>query len=91
MITLHLLSWATHLHKQNNLQNSQHENLLQDVQQIFFKTKKREDKSELKWVKRIKKEIIIQDQGRHNSLSTKQISTDLELNPSYLSREFKIF
>lgn len=82
-----LYSWATHLHKQKHLQNSPFENLLQDVYNKFLKAKKEDKKRAPKWVKELKE--MIQDQvDTQFTFDLKQISTDLELNPSYLSREF---
>lgn len=81
-----LYSWATHLHKQNHLQNSPFENLLHEVYKKFLNEKKSNKKTP-SWVKELKE--IIQDQiDTQFTFDLKQISTDLELNPSYLSREF---
>lgn len=81
-----LYSWATHLHKQNHLQNSPFENLLHEVYKKFL-TEKKSNKKTPAWVKELKE--IIQDQiDTHFTFDLKQISNDLELNPSYLSREF---
>lgn len=81
-----LYSWATHLHKQNHLQNSPFENLLHEVYKKFL-TEKKSNKKAPAWVKELKE--IIQDQiDTHFTFDLKQISNDLELNPSYLSREF---
>ncbi|MBP1225665.1 chromate resistance protein ChrB domain-containing protein [Flavobacterium sp. 1355] len=81
-----LYSWATHLHKQNHLQNSPFENLLHEVYQKFL-TEKKSNKKTPSWVKELKE--IIQDQiDTQFTFDLKQISNDLELNPSYLSREF---
>ncbi len=81
-----LYSWATHLYNQKHLQNSPFENLLHDVYEKFLKTKKNKKKIPL-WVKELK--AIVQDQiDMQLSFDLKQISSDLELNPSYLSREF---
>ncbi|MCC9073476.1 chromate resistance protein [Flavobacterium sp. F-65] len=82
-----LYSWATHLHKQSHLQNSPFENLLHDVYNKFLKDKKTNDKKTPVWVKDLKG--IIQDQiDTQFTFDLKKISNDLELNPSYLSREF---
>ena len=81
-----LYSWATHLHKQNHLQNSPFENLLHEVYKKFLNEKKSNKKTP-SWVKELKE--IIQDQiDTQFNFDLKQISNDLELNPSYLSREF---
>jgi len=82
-----LYSWAKHLYKQKHLQNSPFENLLHDVYVKFLKTKNNDKKKIPDWVKDVKE--MIQDQiDTQLSLDLKKVSTDLELNPSYLSREF---
>lgn len=82
-----LYSWATHLYKQNHLQNSPFENLLHQVYHKFLKEKKSDTKKAPAWVKDLK--AIIQDQlDTQFTFDLKKISNDLELNPSYLSREF---
>jgi len=82
-----LYSWATHLYKQNHLQNSPFENLLHEVYQKILKEKKASNKKTPSWVKDLK--AIIQDQiDTQFTFDLKKISNDLELNPSYLSREF---
>ncbi|AXB57688.1 MULTISPECIES: chromate resistance protein ChrB domain-containing protein [Flavobacterium] len=81
-----LYSWATHLYKQNHLQNSPFENLLHEVYNKFLKEKKSANKTP-SWVKDLKE--IIQDQiDAQFAFDLKKISNDLDLNPSYLSREF---
>ncbi|TPG45112.1 chromate resistance protein ChrB domain-containing protein [Flavobacterium pectinovorum] len=81
-----LYSWATHLYKQNHLQNSPFENLLHEVYNKFLIEKKSNQKTP-SWVKDLK--AIIQDQiDTQFTFDLKKISNDLELNPSYLSREF---
>jgi AraC-like DNA-binding protein len=81
-----LYSWATHLYKQNHLQNSPFENLLHEVY-IKFLNEKKSSKKIPSWVKDLKD--IIQDQiDTQFAFDLKKISNDLELNPSYLSREF---
>jgi len=81
-----LYSWATHLHKQNHLQNSPFENLLHEVYNKLL-IEKKSNKKTPSWVKELKE--IIQDQiDTQFTFDLKQISNDLELNPSYLSREF---
>lgn len=81
-----LYSWATHLYKQNHLQNSPFENLLHEVYNKFLNEKKSNKKTP-SWVQELKE--IIQDQiDTRFTFDLKQISNDLELNSSYLSREF---
>jgi hypothetical protein len=82
-----LYSWATHLYKQKHLQNSPFENMLHEVYNKFLKDKKTDKKKAPAWVKDLK--AIIQDQiDTQFTFDLKKISNDLELNPSYLSREF---
>ncbi|MDQ6530669.1 chromate resistance protein ChrB domain-containing protein [Flavobacterium sp. LHD-85] len=81
-----LYSWATHLYQQNHLQNSPFEKLLHEVYNKFLKDKKASGKTPL-WVKDLKN--IIQDQiDAQFTFDLKKISSELDLNPSYLSREF---
>ena len=82
-----LYSWATHLYQQKHLQNSPFENLLHEVYHKFLKDKKATKKKAPAWVKDLK--AMIQDQiDTQFTFDLKKISNDLELNPSYLSREF---
>ena len=82
-----LYSWATHLQKQKHLQNSPFENLLHEVYNRFLKDKATGKKKIPNWVNDLKE--IIQDQiDTQFTFDLKKISSDLELNPSYLSREF---
>ena len=82
-----LYSWATHLQKQKHLQNSPFENLLHEVYNRFLKDKATGKKKIPNWVNDLKE--IIQDQiDTQFTFDLKKISNDLELNPSYLSREF---
>ena len=82
-----LYSWASHLYHQKHLQNSPFENLLHEVYNKFLKANKTEKKKVPGWVKELKE--MIQDQiDAQFTFDLKKISTDLELNPSYLSREF---
>ncbi|HSC53379.1 MAG TPA: chromate resistance protein ChrB domain-containing protein [Phnomibacter sp.] len=82
-----LYSWATHLHKQKHLQNSPFENLLHEVYTKFLKEKKTNQQKIPAWVKDLKG--MIQDQiDTQFTFNLKKISSDLELNPSYVSREF---
>lgn len=81
-----LYSWATHLYKQKHLQNSPFENLLHEVYSKFLKDKKTTGKTPA-WVKDLKN--LIQDQiDAQFAFDLKKISGELDLNPSYLSREF---
>lgn len=82
-----LYSWATHLYNQKHLQNSPFENLLHEVYEKFLKSKHTHKQKVPDWVKELKN--IIQDQiDTQFTFDLKKISSDLELNPSYLSREF---
>jgi len=79
-----LYSWAKHLQHERHTQ-SPFESLLMDIYRAFLKEKGTKDKPA--WVKQIKE--IIQDQLDANlALSLKDISKNLDVNPSYLSREF---
>lgn len=81
-----LYSWATHLYQQSHLQNSPFEKLLHEVYNKFIKDKKTSGKTP-SWVKDLKN--IIQDQiDTQFTFDLKKISNELNLNPSYLSREF---
>ena len=81
-----LYSWATHLYQQNHLQNSPFEKLLHEVYNKFLKDKKALGKTP-SWVKDLKN--LIQDQvDAQFAFDLKKISSELDLNPSYLSREF---
>ncbi|WP_264551189.1 chromate resistance protein ChrB domain-containing protein [Flavobacterium sp. N2038] len=81
-----LYSWAKHLYQQNHLQNSPFESLLHEVYKKFLIEKKTSKKTPA-WVKELKN--IIQDQiDAQFTFDLKKISNDLELNSSYLSREF---
>ncbi|MBB4802598.1 hypothetical protein HNP37_002673 [Flavobacterium nitrogenifigens] len=81
-----LYSWATHLYTQKHLQNNPFENLLHEVYSKLLKDKKNTGKTP-SWVKDLKE--IIQDQiDAQFAFDLKKISTELDLNPSYLSREF---
>jgi AraC-like DNA-binding protein len=82
-----LYSWATHLYKQKHLQNSPFENLLHDVYKKILQTNPAGKKKIPGWAKELKE--IIQDQiDTQFTFNFKKISTDLAINPSYLSREF---
>jgi AraC-like DNA-binding protein len=80
-----LYSWATSLRKQSHLQNSPFENLLHEVYNKFLK---HSDKKKIpNWVNDLKE--IIQDQiDTQFTFDLKKISSDLDINPSYLSRAF---
>ncbi|SHG33055.1 chromate resistance protein ChrB domain-containing protein [Flavobacterium defluvii] len=81
-----LYSWASHLYKQKHLTNSPFENLLHEVYNKFLKDKKTAGKTP-SWVKDLKD--LIQDQiDAQFAFDLKKISNELDLNPSYLSREF---
>lgn len=81
-----LYSWATHLYQQNHLQNSPFEKLLHEVYNKFLNDKKTSGKTP-SWVKDLKN--IIQDQiDTQFTFDLKKISSELDLNPSYLSRKF---
>lgn len=81
-----LYSWASHLYKQNHLQNSPFEKLLHEVYSKILKEGKTSGKTP-SWVQDLKD--IIQDQiDTQFTFDLKKISNELDLNPSYLSREF---
>ena len=80
-----LYSWATYLYQQKHLQNSPFENLLHEVYLKFLKSKSAARQPQ--WVIELKE--MIQDQmDAQMSVDFKKLSSQLELNPSYLSREF---
>ena len=78
-----LYSWAKHLQKEKHTQNPV-DHLFIDVFNKFIKQKAAQKKTP-EWVKELK--AIIQDQVDTN-LSLTNISKSLDINPSYLSREF---
>jgi AraC-like DNA-binding protein len=81
-----LYNWATHLYDHRHLQNSPFENLLHTVFQKM-KAETPEKKKAPQWVADLKN--IIQDQiDTQFVFDLKKISGELEINPSYLSREF---
>ncbi|WP_163411049.1 chromate resistance protein ChrB domain-containing protein [Flavobacterium ajazii] len=81
-----LYSWASHLYQQNHLQNSPFEKLLHEVYNKLLKENKSSGKTP-SWVQDLKD--IIQDQiDTQFTFDLKKISNELDLNPSYLSREF---
>ena len=79
-----LYSWAKHLQKEKHTQQP-FENLLLDVLKKFIKNKRGPGKKMPEWAKELKE--MIQDHIDTN-LSLKELSKDLDINPSYLSREF---
>lgn len=78
-----LYSWAKHLQKEKHTQNPV-DHVFIDVFNKFIKQKAAQKKTP-DWVKELKQ--IIQDQVDTN-LSLTDISKSLDINPSYLSREF---
>jgi AraC-like DNA-binding protein len=79
-----LYSWARFLQKEKHTQQP-FENLLLDVFNTYLKSKPGSKKKTPAWAQELKE--IIQDHIDTN-LSLKEISKNLEINPSYLSREF---
>jgi AraC-like DNA-binding protein len=79
-----LYSWAKYLQKEKHTQQP-FENLLLDVFNTYLKTKAGSKRKIPVWAQELKE--IIQDHIDTN-LSLKEISKGLEINPSYLSREF---
>jgi len=79
-----LYSWAKHLQKEKHTQQP-FENLLLEVFKKFIKTKQAKGKKIPGWAIELKE--MIQDHI-DTSLSLKELSKDLDINPSYLSREF---
>src|SRR5919107_1583356 len=78
-----LYSWAKHLQKEKHTQNPV-DNVFIDVYNKCIKQKSAQKKTP-DWVKELKQ--IIQDQIDTN-LNLTEISKSLDINPSYLSREF---
>ncbi|MFB9080596.1 chromate resistance protein ChrB domain-containing protein [Flavobacterium procerum] len=80
-----LYSWAVHMYKEKHLQNSPFEKLLHEVYSKFLKDSK--SAKTPSWVKELKN--MIQDQiDAQFAFDLKKISSELDLNPSYISREF---
>lgn len=79
-----LYSWARHLQKEKHTQQP-YENLLLQVFNRFLKSKQRAGNRMPAWAQELKE--MIQDHIDTN-LSLKELSKDLDINPSYLSREF---
>ena len=78
-----LYSWAKHLQKEKHTQNPI-DNIFSDVFNRFIKQKSSKKKIP-DWVKELKQ--IIQDQV-DSHLNLTELSRSLDINPSYLSREF---
>jgi len=78
-----LYSWASYLKDEKHTQQP-FENLLVDVFNRYLKTKK-DFKKIPAWAKELRE--MIQDQVDTN-LTLKELSKNLDINPSYLSREF---
>lgn len=78
-----LYTWAKYLQKEKHIQNPV-DHIFIDVFNKFIKKKSAQKKSP-DWVKELKE--IIQDQIDTN-LNLTEISKSLDINPSYLSREF---
>ncbi|HEX6849152.1 MAG TPA: chromate resistance protein ChrB domain-containing protein [Chitinophagaceae bacterium] len=78
-----LYSWAKHLQKEKHTQNPI-DHVFIDVYNKFIKQKSSQKKTP-SWVMELKQ--IMQDQVDTN-LNLTQISKSLDINPSYLSREF---
>ncbi len=79
-----LYSWAQYLQKEKHTQQP-FESLLLNVFHKILKSKKGSGKKIPAWAQELKE--IIQDQIDTN-ISLKEISKGLDINPSYLSREF---
>jgi AraC-like DNA-binding protein len=79
-----LYSWAKHLQKEKHTQQP-FENLLLEVFSKFLKSKQKAGKNLPAWANELKE--MIQDHI-DTSLTLKELSKDLDINPSYLSREF---
>jgi AraC-like DNA-binding protein len=79
-----LYSWAKHLQKEKHTQQP-FEHLLLSVFNNYLKTNPRSKKKIPDWARELKE--IIQDHIDTN-LSLKEISKNLEISPSYVSREF---
>ena len=78
-----LYSWAKHLQKERHTQNPT-EHLLIEIFEKYVKEQKRSKKTPA-WAQEVKD--LIQDQI-DTTITLKQISKDLDVNPAYLSREF---
>jgi AraC-like DNA-binding protein len=78
-----LYSWAKHLQKEKHTQNPV-DHVFMDVYNKFIKQQATQKKTP-GWVKELKQ--IIQDQIDSN-INLTEVSRSLDINPSYLSREF---
>jgi len=79
-----LYSWAKHLQKEKHTEQP-FESLLLDVFNNYLKNKSGSKRKVPVWAQELKE--IIQDHIDTN-LSLRELSKDLSINPSYLSREF---
>jgi AraC-like DNA-binding protein len=80
-----LYSWAKHLHHLKHTQAGPVEQMLLEVFHKYIK--QNNSKKAPEWAKELKE--LIQDQLDTNmTLSLQQVSDELEINPTYLSREF---
>ena len=79
-----LYSWAKYLQKEKHIQQP-YEYLLFDAFNKYLKTKQKTGKRMPAWAKELKD--MIQDHIDTN-LTLKELSKNLDINPSYLSREF---
>lgn len=81
-----LFSWAKFLQQEKHTQNP-FENLLLDVFRTYLNQKAEKKNNPPAWAEELKN--IIQDQIDTNlTLSLKEIAQNLDVHPSYLSREF---
>jgi AraC-like DNA-binding protein len=79
-----LYSWAQHLYEKKHSQTGASEQMLLEVYHKYLRDNSNKAPA---WAKELKE--MIQDQIDTNmSLSLQQISDELEINPTYLSREF---
>ncbi|WP_346316095.1 chromate resistance protein ChrB domain-containing protein [Chitinophaga sp. YIM B06452] len=79
-----LYSWAAHLQKEKHT-GQPFEHLLLEVFNKFIRSRQGAGKRMPAWAQELKE--LIQDHI-DTSLSLKELSKDLDINPSYLSREF---
>jgi hypothetical protein len=80
-----LYSWAQHLYYKKHSQTGTAEQMLMEVFTKYLQDNK--GKKAPAWARELKE--MIQDQMDTNmALSLQQVSDELEINPSYLSREF---
>jgi hypothetical protein len=80
-----LYTWAKHLHQQKHTKEAPVEQMLLEVYHKYLKDGN--SKKAPQWTKELKE--MIQDQLDTNmALSLQQVSSELEINPAYLSREF---